>query len=529
MLSRWTHRLVALVLAIALAACSGQTSSGDTSSSEEPDDSTEQSTPSDAGGATTLRWATGSELGSLDVVADQVNGTTRRILVGTVLEGLTKINNDNDELSWEPLLAESWERVDELRWRFELREGVTFHDGSEMTAADVAYSINKLASPDSAKDSTLENVAGAEVVDDHTVDVLTKVPDFFAFRALSAIGIQPENWGADEAQARDTAIGTGPYRVESVSAARDGVVLVRNEDYWGDIDPYFDTIEARIIPDTGARLAALRANEIDVAFDLSPDLVAAAPSSVTAASTEIDILRISDATEALADQRVRQALNYAVDRDALINDLRFGFALPPKGQGVTSQVHGHNPDLEDYPYDPELAASLVEEAGAVGAELTMMCVSEYYGTVGTDTCQTLQTAYNDLGLVVSLQLLPRDQWVEQGLLAPQNEIPPPDLFYVQAGSGTLNSTLYIQNYYTCGNVRATLCDEELRDLSEAAMALDDPEEQAAAYQEVHALAREVAPMVWITSPMNVAAVQDGITGKLYSDSYTVYWYEWSRS
>src|SRR5690606_7146985 len=221
MLSRWTHRLVALVLAIALAACSGQTSSGDTSSSEEPDDSTEQSTPSDAGGATTLRWATGSELGSLDVVADQVNGTTRRILVGTVLEGLTKINNDNDELSWEPLLAESWERVDELRWRFELREGVTFHDGSEMTAADVAYSINKLASPDSAEDSTLENVAGAEVVDDHTVDVLTKVPDFFAFRALSAIGIQPENWGADEAQARDTAIGTGPYRVESVSAARD--------------------------------------------------------------------------------------------------------------------------------------------------------------------------------------------------------------------------------------------------------------------------------------------------------------------
>lgn len=499
--------ITSLVAIAALGACSSSSSSN--------------------GGDKTLTWSTGSELGTLDVVADQVNGTARRLLLGSVNEGLTKVVNDHDKISWEPLLATKWERVAPKQWRFTLRDDVTFHDGSAMTSADVAYTINKLADPKSAKDSTLANIAGAKVVDDHTVDVETLVPDFFTFRSMAAIGIQPEGWGKDAAAAQDTAVGTGPYRVTDVSASHDTATLEPYEKYWGDVKPHYMKVQMKVVPDTGARLAGLKANETDVAFDLSPDLLAAAPATVEAASTEIDILRISDATPALKDVRVRQALNYAVDRSTFIDDIRFGFALPPKGQGVTKQVHGHNPDIEDYPYDLAKAKQLVKDAGAEGAKLTMMCVSEYYGTVGTDTCETLASAYNSIGLKVTVQMLPRDKWIEQGLLAPQNKIPPPDLFYVQAGSGTLDSTLYIQNYYTCGDVRATLCDPPLRDAAEKALAITDVAGQAAAYEQVHALAHDVAPMVWITSPKNVAAAQKDIKGQLYSDAYTVYWYEWA--
>lgn len=487
--------------------------------------------PDSAGGTSgsrTLTWSTGAQLGTLDVVADQVNGTTRRLLLGSVVEGLTKVEDNNDKLSWSPLLATSWKRVTPTRWRFTLRRGVTFHDGSAMTADDVAYSINKLAAPSSAKDSTLSNITGAKVVDDYTVDVTTQVPDFYVFRTMAAIGIQPDGWGKNKAQAQNTAIGTGPYEIDNVTPAHDQATLKIFPKYWGNVKPFFQKIVMKVIPDTGARLAGLKAGEADAAFDLSPDLLAAAPATISAASTEVDILRISEATKALKDVRVRQALNYAVDRSTLIKSLRFGFALPPKGQGVTQQVHGYNPNLQDYPYDMAKAAQLVKQAGATGTKLTMMCVSDYYGTVGTDTCQTLAAAYNKIGLNVKVQLLPREQWIDQGLLAPQHHIPPPDLFYVQAGSGTLDSTLYIENYYTCGKVRATFCDDGLKKMSEKAMDLKDESAQEQAYQKVHALAHDLAPMVWITSPKNAVATQSGIAGKLYSDAYTTYWYEWRR-
>lgn len=506
--SRSAVAAVAVSMVVALSACSGG------SGSQGPEDGT-------------LTFSTGSELGTLDVVADQVNGTARRLLLGSVVEGLTKVVSDGDKLSWDPLLATSWEQVDPKRWRFKLRDGVTFHDGSTLDADDVVWTINKLADPASAKDSTLATIAGAKKVDGLTVDILTTVPSFFVYRTVAAIGIQPDGWGKDAQAAQNTSIGTGPYKVESVTPNHDTAVLAVNDNYWGDVDPYYNKVEMRVVPDTGARLAGLRANETDVAFDLSPDLLDAAPATVTAPSTEIDILRISNAQPALQDVRVRQALNYAVNRDSLINDLRFGFAQAPHGQGVTPQVHGYNPDLQDYPYDMNKAKELIDQAGAAGTHLTMMCVTEYYGTLGTDTCQTLAASYEKLGLDVEVQLLPRDQWIAQGLLAPQNGVPAPDLFYVQAGSGTLDSTLYIDNYYTCGKVRATFCDEKLRDAAKAAIELDDVDQQAAAYQKVHAMARDLAPMVWITSPKNSAATQDGIHGQLYSDAYTVYWYEWS--
>lgn len=474
----------------------------------------------------TLVWTTGTSLGTLDVVADQVNGTARRLLLGNVVEGLTRVTKTDDGLDWKPLLATRWQRIKPTVWRFDLRKGVKFQDGSAMDAKDVAYSVNKLASPDSAKDSTLENIKGASVVSKYAVDVETRSPDFYTYRVLASVGVQPDGWGKDADEAQNTAIGTGPYQVTDVSDSHDQAVLEPYDDYWGDVNPYYSRVEMSVVPDTGARLAGLKANESDVAFDLSPDLLDAAPATVTSESTEVDVLRISDRTEALSDERVRQALNYAVDRSTFIDDIRFGFAKPPHGQGVTSQVYGYNPDLDDYPYDPDKAAELVKDAGAEGTKLTMMCVSEYYGTVGTDTCQTLAQAYRDIGLDIDVQLLPRDQWVDQGLLATQNKIPPPDLFYVQAGSGTLDSTLYVSSYYTCGDVRATLCDPKLRDAAEHAMAITDPDKQAEAYAKVHAIAHDVAPMVWITNPENAVAAQSGISGELYSDAYTVYWDEW---
>lgn len=477
----------------------------------------------------TLTWSAGSAVGNLDIVAN-LEGTSRRLLKGNVGEGLAKLVTNQGELSWEPLLATSWEQVDPQRWRFKIRQGVTFHDGTPMTVEDVAYTVNKVADPASSKTSILQNIAGAEVVDGETVDILTKSPDFFAFRAAAEISIQKNGWGKENAaEAQSTLIGTGPYRLESVSPARDLATLVKNEAYWGDAEPFFERINLRVIPDSGARLAALNAGEVDIAFDLAPDLAQAAPAQLTAAATEVDILRINAKTAPLDDVRVRQALNYAVDQDVLIDNIRLGFAEKPNGQAVTAPVRGYNPQITDYGYDPERAAALIAEAGAEGAQLTLMCPSEYYGAVGVNTCQTLEAFYEAVGLQVELQFLPHARWIAEGLLAPKNGVPPPSMFYIQAGSETLDATPYVRNYLTCNEERSTICDQDLDAAAKAALAIPDPEEQARAYQQVLAQAHELAVMVWLTNPRNVVSTREGIVGPVYNEGSTVFWADWSRA
>jgi peptide/nickel transport system substrate-binding protein len=476
----------------------------------------------------TLTWSAGDQVGSLDIDAS-LEGTSRRLLKGNVGEGLTKVVITDGKLSWEPLLATSWEHVEPTRWRFKLRDGVKFQDGTPMTADDVVFSINKVADPASSKTSILQNIAGAEKVDDHTVDVLTKSPDFFAFRAVAEIVIQPNGWGKlDPKLAQTTLMGTGPYKLDSVSPGRDLAVLTRNDAYWG-AQPYFDSIKLRVIPDSGARLAALNAGEIDVAFDLAPDLAQAAPAALSTSATEVDILRINAAKPPLDDVRVRQALNYAVDQKVLIDNVRLGFAQLPNGQAVTGPVHGYNPAIKDYGFDLAKATALIDAAGAKGATLSLMCPSEYYGAVGVDTCQTLQAMYQAIGLKIDLQFLPHDRWIKEGLLAPHNKLTPPDLFYIEAGSETLDATPYIRNYLTCNQERSTICEPELDKQARAALETSDEAAQGKAYQQVLSLAHDRAVMVWLTNPTNTVAVGKGISGPVYNEGSTVYWADWSRT
>jgi peptide/nickel transport system substrate-binding protein len=473
-----------------------------------------------------LIWATPEPVGNLDIAA-HLEGTSRRLLKGNVGEGLAKVVVKGDHLSWEPLLATSWKQIGPQKWRFTIRDGVKFHDGKPMTVKDVVYTVNKVADPASAKTSILQNIAGAEAVDDHTVDILTKSPDFFAFRAAAEIPIQKEGWGKTDPKAAETTlIGTGSYRLKQVSPARDSAVLEAFPDYWG-AKPHYKTVRLRVIPDSGARLAALRAGEVQVAFDLSPDLLQVAPATLSSAATEVDILRINTAKKPLDDVRVRQALNYAVDRNVLIKNIRLGFAGPPHGQAVTSQVHGFNPELDDYPFDLAKARELIKAAGAEGAELTLMCPSEYYGAVGVDTCQTLAAMYQAAGLKIKIQLLPHARWINEGLLAPKNNVPPPDLFYIQAGSETLDATPYVRNYLTCNKERSTFCDKDLDAAAKAALAISTPQEQAKAYADVLAKAHDLGVMVWLTNPRNVVATAEGIRGTVYPEASTVFWADWS--
>jgi peptide/nickel transport system substrate-binding protein len=475
-----------------------------------------------------LVWGVGQPVGNLDI-AQFLEGTSRRLLKENVLEGLTRMVHKDGGLAWEPLLATEWKMVDPTHWRFTIREGVNFQDGSPLTAADVAYTVNKLADPASSKSGILANIAGATVVDDHTVEISTKSADFYLFRAAAEIPVQKDGWGKtnpDEAKA--TAVGTGPYKLVSVSPARDDAILEAWDGYWGQVKPTFTTIEARSIPDPGARLAALKAGEIQVAFDLTPDLLKAAPATVSTPSTEVAVLRINTAKKPLDDLRVRQALNLAVDRKVIIDDVRLGFAVASNGQPVPAPANGYNPNLKDYATDVEKAKALVKEAGAEGATITLMCSAELYGNVGLDTCSTLAAMYEEIGLKIEIQNLPFANWIKEGLLAPKNKVPPPDLLYLQAGSETLDSKPVVGGYLSCNTDRSTACDPELDALSKTALGMADAAGQAAAYQAVFAKAYDEAVMVTLFSPVFAVGVSPDVTGQVYPEVATLFWAEWGK-
>jgi peptide/nickel transport system substrate-binding protein len=288
-------------------------------------------------------------------------------------------------------------------------------------------------------------------------------------------------------------------------------------------------VEFRIIPDPGARLAGLQAGEIDVAYDLSSSMLAAAPNRLTTPLSEVSVLRINTNARFLNDVRVRQALNYAVNKQTIIDNVRGGFAAMPNGQDVPPGTHGFNSSIKDYPYDPERAKALLREAGYDGTKFTFMCAAVQYGPEGADECQSVVADFSAVGVNVDLQLIPYEVWLNQGLLAPANGTPPPDLFTIQMGSETYDATVVINNYIACGPERGLYCDPEVKRIAEQASATTNPDEQARLYEQIMQIAHDQAAFVWMSIPAFGVGVRPDVAGQLYSNDATVFWQEWRPS
>lgn len=507
---------------------------------------------SDTSVASDTSEATDSEPGDTAAAADQdplvvalasdirtlnyigiIDTTATSILGSNVLEGLTRMAYTEDgSLDWVPNLATEWEQVGDLQWRFKLRENVKFHDGRPFTSADVVFTMDKALAPEAERTVLLESLDHVEAVDEHTVDIFTTVPNPFVPRSLYRIGIQPDGWGVDNAdEAETTAIGTGPYKLVDFASTRDAATLQKNEGYWGDNSEIIPEVRFRIIPETGARVAALEAGEVDAVFGLPPEILATVPKVIDADGVEVELLRINTENPNLSDVDVRVALNQAIDREALISGVRGGKAEFARGQGVPSNAFGFNPDLQDYAYDPDAARAVLEAKGLVGEPLSLMCTTEVFGDVGKDSCSSIGQMLSDVGWDVEVQMLNLDDWVEQGLLAPQNELTPPDLFYIQTSTDSLTAGQSIPSWFMCDSGRNTYCDPELEALITAATAETDLDKQEVLWHDVMSYIYDVAPMIWATAPSVSVATADDVEGVVYPlvNDGDAYWFEWRRT
>jgi peptide/nickel transport system substrate-binding protein len=267
-----------------------------------------------------------------------------------------------------PSLATAWVMTSPTTWRFTLREGVRFSNGEPLNAAAVADAVNYLASDAGVLEivsQAVTDVVRATAVNDTTLDIQTEAPNVLLPRRLAGVRIPaPAQWKKlGRREFSRTPVGTGPYVIQEWSAAR--IVLLANKTSWR--KPVIDRIDILEVPDLNARVQALRTGAIDIAFDVGPEdkpLIESAGGNVQVRSTGRiqTVTFVSNKPSPVADVRVRQALNYAVNKQRIV-DVLLGGTTTPATQGAVRQAFGYDPSHTAYPYDPAKARAMLAEAG----------------------------------------------------------------------------------------------------------------------------------------------------------------------
>ncbi|MEN5277115.1 ABC transporter substrate-binding protein [Brucella sp. TWI432] len=274
-----------------------------------------------------------------------------------------------------PGLAASWEELDDgKRIRFNLREGVTFHDGEPFNAEAVKFTFDRLLGDEGAKGPQRSNymaIEKVEVIDDKTVDFHLKAPDPVLITKLAGYGamIVPPKYIAEKGEDyfNTHPVGTGPFKFVSYEP-KVNIKLEAFADHWGGA-PKLSELEYRFITEPSTAVAELQAGRVDLV--IPPTIpIGMIPTIegdenlelVTTAGPTVDALRFNTRDGITKDERVRKALIMAVDRDAIIQSILAGQAEPIASfQGALS--FGYDPELKPLPYDPEQAKKLLEEAG----------------------------------------------------------------------------------------------------------------------------------------------------------------------
>lgn len=355
---------------------------------------------------------------------------TTNIAYNSHIYGLLVARDENARRT--PDLATSWEAIDDTTWEFKLRKGVKFHDGSEFTAEDVVFSIERIPNvPNNPNPytGTVRSIVDMEIVDPHTVRFKTDGVNPYLPDDLTEVIIVSKKAGEGATTADfnsgKAAIGTGPYKVaEHVHGER--LVLARHEDYWGE-KPAWDRVVFKIISDDAARVAALLGADVDM-IDFVP------PTDVGHLETNSKISvfkRPSDRIiyffpnvrqetspyltdkngkpldeNPLRDRRVRLAISKAINRPAIFEKVMENLAAPA-GQTVPEGWFGYDPEIKVEPYDPDGAKKLLAEAGYPdGFGLTIHGPNNRY--VNDDKiCQTVGQLLARIGMAVKVDTMPK--------------------------------------------------------------------------------------------------------------------------
>ncbi|MEM7567998.1 MAG: ABC transporter substrate-binding protein, partial [Pseudomonadota bacterium] len=340
-----------------------------------------------------------------------------------------------DDLQLEPGLATSWEAIDDDTWEFKLREGVTFHDGSDFTAEDVKFSIERI--PNVAGPTTTEiyvrRVDEVEIVDDYTLHIHTDGPaatlpfDFvrlFIVSSEAAADYSTAETSAEGFNGGAATVGTGPFKYVSWEPKGD-LVLERFDDYWRGAAEWEQVIRKEISDDS-SRLAALKAGDVDVinyvssadylALDNDPDIETFIGDSVYVMNLQLDQREETPKVYAkgggaldenpFRDPKVREAIDKAIDRETMVEIVLEGLGTPAN-QMMPAGFFGSSDDIPMPVYDPEAAKALLADAGYPdGFEMDLYCTNDRLPGDGA-ICEALGQMFAQVGIDTNVNAISR--------------------------------------------------------------------------------------------------------------------------
>ena len=433
-----------------------------------------------------------------------------------------------------PGLAESWEVSDDgLTWTFHLREGVKFHDGTPFNADAMKSSLERAIEKAAVfKTVPLDSV---ETKDDYTLMITTKEP----FAPLSAYLTKGESAAISSSSFDEKGeflepIGTGPFKFESWKP-KEEIILVKNDEYWG-TKPKLDKVVYKGIPEAITRVMMFKAGELDIAQILPPDAVKGLESNddtevFTKSIGRIRLIGFNMEKEPFNDLKVRQAVNYAIDRDALVKYVLEGVGAPATCL-FPPEFYWANTDLKGYTYEPEKARKLLEEAGWIDTDddgvldkngkplkITLLTYTERAAL--PPTAEIIQSQLDDAGIKTELRVLK---------VAAASEIKKAgefDMFLV--GRGLLfipdPDSIMMEDYHSIHGVDGFLWygykNERVNELIEKGRVTMDTAERKKIYDEVQKLVLEDAPIVYLNYYVNIDAVDSSVHGyQMHPNEYS---------
>ena len=350
----------------------------------------------------TIVWGQGADITSLD--PHQGKETPAVQVTNHIFDTLTVVNRDTGEL--EPQIAESWEQIDDTTWQFKIRQGIKFHDGTELTADDVKFSLDR-AINSAAVSYVIDFVASVDKIDDYTVQLNLKAPYGPILRNLSVpfTAIVPKAVvEADEEGFTLNPVGSGPYKFVSWSQG-DSCKLEAFEDYF-DGAPETQNLVMKVIPEAAQRTIALETGEVDLAYDIlpndiskieeNPDLTMFEAPSLTCFYISFNMKKAP-----FDNEKVRTAINYAIDRQLIIDTIASGAGQPADAIIAPAVFGYYSPGT--YEYDPEKAKALMEEAGYGDGFSTTLWVNDNQERI--EVCQAISAMLMDIGIECQVEVM----------------------------------------------------------------------------------------------------------------------------
>jgi peptide/nickel transport system substrate-binding protein len=421
-------------------------------------------------------------------------------------DGLTMIDAAN---RLAPALALSWRATSPTTWEFKLRPGVTFHNGAPFNAATVVEVVTLLKSPEMQRylvAGELRGVTAVTALDPLTVQFTTAEPDAVLPKRLNIVMmIEPAAWkamGADRYAQQP--IGTGPYKLVDWGRGGSRIVYALDPKSWRaprpGPHPLIDRVELINIAETASRVQAIMSDQIDVAVAPGPeDVQLLTEAGFTVKTQPLGVvMSIAFRTERpdpapLKDKRVRQALNYAVDRAAMADGILGGRAAVA-AQGATPETFGYNPALKPYPYDPARAKALLAEAGYPdGFSLRIEALTNL-GNSDTALYQKMAEDLGKVGVKVELRATTFASWVRK---YGTNEWGDIDAFSLTWNNAPFQDAIRPIEYFSCLKPAAFFCDPSIVPLIKQSNRTMDETARLKLLQEIMARLQDIAPALWL--------------------------------